>query len=63
MVFEKLKSDPCVHECVDATTTHGIRRSVCVRCNHVSIESVEAGVTKGGVPSPRHEIDAAAPPR
>lgn len=48
----------CAHEFGKADTPHGLKRRICVRCDHVSIEAVDTGVTKAAVPSLHDEVDA-----
>lgn len=48
----------CKHSQVEHSSFNGISRSVCAECHQVSFESTGDSIQVGGVPSPRHEIDA-----
>ncbi len=51
----------CDHEQTIPTSVAGMERLVCESCGHVSIKLVNVGITRPGIPTPRHQIDGDSP--
>ena len=49
---------PCAHEHTLVSVVSGMERTVCETCGHVSVKHLSESVTRGGIPSARHDVDS-----
>lgn len=51
------KRNQCAHEQTTNGVVAGMERLVCKKCGHVSVKLLSDSITRGGIPSPRYEVD------
>ena len=48
----------CEHEQTVASVVAGMERVVCESCGHVSVKWLNDSIERGGIPTPRYEVDS-----